>query len=77
MVSEKVIDCVYTAIEEEPGITLLDLIKHLNSVTADDIYTMIARKCIYVDLAAAPLAEHMYIHCFQDKHQAVSLTVLY
>ena len=74
-------DCVNpaitSAIETEPGITLLDLLEKIRGVAEpDDIYMLIASGAIYVDLNVAPIAEPERVHVFATAKMAAACEVV-
>lgn len=55
------------------GITLMDLLKHLESLTShDNVFLLIARGELYVDIQAAPLAEPGKVYVFPDRDTAIA-----
>lgn len=68
--SEAAAEEIQSFLEAEPGMFLADLLEHLTGATSDDVFTLIAREHIYVDLAVVPLAEPTYVRCFRDCRQA-------
>jgi hypothetical protein len=60
-------DAILKLVEEQPGLHLDALVGQLtNASVVDDIYELIARNRIYVDLHAAPLAEPERVRVFRD-----------
>jgi hypothetical protein len=61
---------VMALIRATEGITLLDLHQQAESTDADDIYTLIATKQIYVDLKAERLANSDRVRVFSSQEIA-------
>lgn len=56
----------------EHGITLEELIRGTKGITCDDIYILIARGELYVDLGEAPLTEPNNVRIFPNKEAATA-----
>jgi putative transposase len=54
------------AVRREPGISLATLLQHVPRVRPDDVYTLIGREQLYVDLHAAPLVAHHHVRLYHD-----------
>ena len=67
---------VCTLLQAEPGITLHHLLRATKSATPDDIYALIAKRKIFINLTDAPLAESERIHVFADSDTAQSYRLL-
>jgi putative transposase len=76
-VQSSVANSVLSRIKAKPGITIAQILSQGDEVRADDLYVLIARTQIYVDLYAAPLAEHWRVHLFPDSytHDAMKYVV--
>jgi transposase InsO family protein len=59
-------------ITTEPGISLGHLIRRTEGITYDDIYILIARAELYVDLNDAPLAEPDKVRVFPNRDTATA-----
>jgi putative transposase len=60
-------DSVLSSIKAKPGITIAQILFQEDGVRADDLYALIASEQLYVDLYAAPLAEHWRVRLFFDQ----------
>lgn len=56
---------VTEVVKREPGILLSDLLAETKA-TPDDLFSLIATGCIYVDLKGAPLSKQGYVRVFGD-----------
>lgn len=65
----EVVENVLSSVRGKPGILLLDLLK-TPGVESDDIYYLIAREKIYVDLEEEVLSEPEFTHVFIDEQIA-------
>jgi transposase InsO family protein len=54
------------------SITMGDLLRHTEGITCDDIYILIARGELYVDLYEAPLAEPDNVRIFPNEEAAIA-----
>jgi putative transposase len=61
---------IIALIKANEGITLLDLLQQAKSTDADDIYTLIATRQIYVDLRAERLANRDRVQVFSNQEIA-------
>lgn len=77
-VEESTANTILSLVSAQPGITLAQLLAQAKGVTADDIYFLIAREQIHIDLSAAPLAEsnRCFVFCDQQTALAYKATVL-
>ena len=66
---------ILSLVRSEPGILLLELLR-TNCVEVDDIYYMIARGEIFVDLEQELLSEPDFTHVFIDKQTALAYKTL-
>jgi len=64
--SPEVVETVLSSVQVKPGILLLDLLR-TPYVEADDIYYLIAREKIYVDMEEEVLSEPEFTHVFIDE----------
>ncbi|PSB31016.1 TnsA endonuclease N-terminal domain-containing protein [Stenomitos frigidus] len=69
---EATANTILSLVSAQPGITLAQLLDHARGSTADDIYFLIAREQIYIDLSAAPLAESSRCFVFSDQQTALA-----
>lgn len=69
-VSELAQEEVLSRVFDDRGITLDRLLKSVKIANSDDIYTLIAKEQIYVDLYAAPFAEPDRVHLYCDEETA-------
>ncbi|WP_088227121.1 DDE-type integrase/transposase/recombinase [Desulfosporosinus sp. FKB] len=67
----EVIKKILAYIRENPGIPLADLLR-TDGVEADDIYYLIARSKIYINLEEEVLSEPEYTHVFIDEQTALA-----
>jgi len=76
-VSRPVAQEVLSLLQAEPGISLLKLLRAVEKATPDDIYTLIARREIFVSLSEQPLVESERVRVFADADtaQAYRLTL--
>ncbi|MEL7244809.1 MAG: TnsA endonuclease N-terminal domain-containing protein, partial [Cyanobacteria bacterium J06573_2] len=58
---------IIKVVSAQPGIKLLELLSYSDEIRSDDIYTLIAREAIYVDLNNTLLAEPNKCPIFLDK----------
>ena len=76
--TRKVIDAVRLAIrdavEAMPGITIAQLLAEVPEATADDLYLLIARREIYVNLARHRLADVFFTPVFPSEQYAFAMT---
>jgi transposase InsO family protein len=72
LVEEANANTILSLVSAQPGITLAQLLDHAKGITADDIYFLIAREQICVDLSAAPLAESSRCFVFSDQQTALA-----
>jgi putative transposase len=72
---EKAIGSAMSVVAEHPGITLQELFA-IGKVPSDVVFAMIARRQLYVDLHAAPLAEPQRVRVFQDRETAQGYAVV-
>ncbi len=63
-------------IEAVPGMTLAALQRVEPRVRLDDVYALIARNHLYVDLYTAPLADHQHVHLYPDQTTAEAHSLL-
>jgi len=70
-VSPDVAKTVSTTVRSKPGILLVDLLGN-NEFEADDIYYLIARGELYVDLEEEVLGEPEFTHVFIDEQTALA-----
>lgn len=68
--------CVQALVQAAPGLALAALLQQATAASADDIYTLIASKRVYVDLRLAPLAEPERVRIFRDAAMARAYAVL-
>lgn len=61
---------IVAVVKANEGITLLDLLQQTESTDADDIYTLISTKQIYVDLMAERLANSDRVRVFSSQEVA-------
>ena len=69
--SPEITETVLSAVRSMPAILLLNLLD-IPDVEADDIYLMIAKGKIYVDLEEELLSEPQFTHVFIDKQTALA-----
>lgn len=77
-VSDESCQLILAFVKGQPGITLEELLGRIMAfetmdVTSDDIYRMIIRGDIQVNLTAAPLAEPGLVHIFPDAQSASAI----
>jgi len=72
---EKVVSSTVSSVTEHPGITLQELLG-IGKIPSDDIFAMIARGQLYVDLRIAPLAEPQRVRIFRDQETAQGYATL-
>ncbi|MCB0163887.1 MAG: hypothetical protein KDI79_06670 [Anaerolineae bacterium] len=70
IVAEKAETEVLEAVMAEPGLNLSRLLQQLNTAGSDDVYIMLVKGQIYVDLEAYPLAEPEQASVFRDQWSA-------
>lgn len=67
-VSETARAAIFSCLASEPGISLVDLLRAVgNQATADEIYTLLILREIYIDLKKVPLAEPGRVHVFDTE----------
>jgi len=71
-IEEATANTILSLVSAQPGLTLAQLLDHAKGVTADDIYFLIAREQIHIDLSAAPLAESSRCFVFSDQQTALA-----
>ncbi len=70
-VSETIAQPMLSLVAANPAITLQELLHNAtNGFSSDDVFTLIAREQVYVDLRAAPLAEPGRVYIFRDSETA-------
>lgn len=69
-------DEIISIVENTPNILLIDILKQALHFTADDIYFMIARNEIYVDINTYILPEPDTVHVYINKDQAEAYAYL-
>ena len=69
-VEEAIAQSAISIVSSQPGVVLAELLNQLTGGKSDDIYTLIVKKQIYVDLNAAPLAEPERCFVFRDEQTA-------
>ena len=75
-VTTEVVESVRTAVMRKPGMALLELLRSLPEVLADDIYFLVVTDQIYVDLSHMALASPERVQVFLDREVAVSYAAL-
>jgi len=75
-VATEVVELVRTALMRKPGMTLLELLRSLPEVLADDMYFLIVTDQLYVDLKRQVLAEPAHVQVFLDPEMAASYAAL-
>ncbi|MDA8188229.1 MAG: hypothetical protein M0T85_08820 [Dehalococcoidales bacterium] len=75
-VDEKDANAILTLVTSTPGIGLDELLGLAQRWNSDDVYTLIARDRLYVDLRATPLAEPERVRVFRDKETARAYAVI-
>src|SRR5205085_477110 len=63
-------EAVLSHVHGDPGIVLSELLKCVEGLRSDDIYTLIAQDQLYVDVYAVPLPEPERVHIFCDEETA-------
>lgn len=69
-VSEEARNEILTCVQNDPGMTLDLLLRHIRTATSDEIYTLLAQEALYVDLSATPFAEPERLHLFVNEETA-------
>jgi TnsA endonuclease C terminal./Integrase core domain. len=62
------------AVDERPGLTVADVLRSCPKVRVDDLYLLIARGDLYVDLARHKLADAFHTPVFRSKALALAVT---
>ncbi|MGK7898908.1 MAG: TnsA endonuclease N-terminal domain-containing protein, partial [Xenococcus sp. (in: cyanobacteria)] len=70
VIDESVKNRIIAIISEQTGITLAELLDPKNSINADDIYSLIVNKDIYVDLESSLLVEPQRVKVFRNEQTA-------
>ena len=70
VIDESVKNRIITIISEQTGITLAELLDPKNNFNADDIYSLIVTKDIYVDLESSLLVEPQRVKVFCNEQTA-------
>ena len=65
---------VKSLVTSQPGITYFKLLQY-QTVSPDDLNTLLATEELYIDLSAAPLAEPEKVHIFRDQETAEAYTL--
>jgi transposase InsO family protein len=65
-------DAVISLVKTVPGITLEELLEHLEGCSPDEIYALIAAEALYIDVYAAPLVEPERVRLFSDEEIALA-----
>jgi transposase InsO family protein len=68
-------ELIFEDVQREPGILLVNLLK-APEIKSDDVYYMIARKKIYVDIEDELLTEPERTHVFADEHTSLAYKVI-
>jgi len=69
-VEERAAEAVRAPVAAQPGLSLSDLLRRLDGARSDDVYRLIARDGLFVDLHAAALAEPERVRVFRDAASA-------
>jgi len=72
---EKVVSSTASLVTEHLGITLQELLE-IGKIPSDNIFAMIARGQLYVDLRIAPLADPQRVRIFRDQETAQGYATL-
>ena len=75
-VPENTAGAMITLVAGQPGVRLDELLRQLEGVSSDDLYTLIATDRLYVDLRAAALAEPERVAVFRDQETARAFAVI-
>ena len=75
-VATEVVERVRTAVMRKPGMTLLEMLRSLPEVLADDMYFLIVTDQLYVDLKRQVLASPEHVQVFLDREMAASYATL-
>ncbi len=67
---------ILEAVEATPGITLAALREQHPHLRVDDVYALIARNRLYVDLYTAWLKDHQHLHLYLDRPTAEAHALL-
>lgn len=70
VVEEAIAQSAIAIVSSQPGIVLAELLNQLTGGKSDDVYILIVKEQIYVDLNAAPLAEPERCPVFRDEQTA-------
>jgi len=76
IVTEKAETEVLEAVIAEPGLNLSRLLQQLNTARSDDVYLMLVKGQIYVDLRIYPLAEAEQVPVFRDQWAAEAHVII-
>jgi putative transposase len=57
---------VLAVVDHQPGLTLTDLLARVEGAGPDEVYALVVRGALYVDLSAAPLAEPARVQVFRS-----------
>ena len=69
-VPETAKETIFSQVRDDPGIVLRELLRRVEGLRSDDIYTLIAQDQLYVDVYTAPLSEPERVHVFCDEETA-------
>ena len=75
-VAENTAGAILALVVRQPGIRLDELLRQLEGVSSDDLYTLIATDRLHVDLRAAALAEPERVAVFRDQETARAFAVI-
>jgi putative transposase len=76
-VEEAIAQSVFSIVSSQPGIILAELLNQPTGAKSDDIYTLIVKEQIYVNLNAAPLAEPERCPVFRDAGTATAYGLMF
>lgn len=76
VVEDRAAEAIRALVAQQPGLSLGDLLRRLTGATSDDVYRLIARDGLVVDLHAAALAEPERVRVFRDTASAHAAAVI-
>jgi len=74
-ITAEMLAAIRTRVAVKPGLSLTELLA-MPDVTADAVYSMIAREALYVDLKAVPLANPDRVRVFADRTTAEAYAIV-